>query len=387
MSSQHDADPARPAPERHSVFGRVTDPGERVVPAEVFWIDASHADEETVELFNAHRVATADNDGCFWAADLPPGPCLLVPDYRHLHVEDDRVRIAHGTRVTLPTDEQVALRFPRERREYGAIHGVVRDAIDQRPGSRVHVKLLDVAGNVVREGATHTDGTFHFEMLLTPAKYKLVVAGTRRHVGSEAVLDLALNKRFDLKIPQLRQPPVPRHRVRVHVENWLGLPVAGARVEVDVPGFTIAPAKTDGLGVADVQDLPARPTLVKAMAPDHWPGGAQLPAATPDGGDEVTIALERAVRLRVRILDAATGRPVRHANLSVKGAGVDAVALGGLLSPPGQPPLDHYDLPVRTGCVTVRAESPGYARAEEAVEVSDRADEALEVALRLGPRQ
>ena len=386
MSSPHDPGTSGSAPQRHSVFGGVTDPGGRVVPAEVFWIDGAHAGEETVELFDAHKVATADNDGRFWAADLPPGPCLLVPDYQHLHVEDDRFRIAHGTRVTLPTDDQVALRFPRERREYGAIHGVVRDAIDQRPGSRVHVKLLDAAGKVVREGQAHTDGTFHFPMLLTPAKYKLVVAGTRRHLGSECILDLALNRRFDFEVPQLRQPPGPRHRVRVHVENWLGLPLAGARVEADVPGFTIAPAKTDGLGNADVQDLPARPTLVKAMAPGHWPGGAQIAAAAPDGGAEVTIALERAVRLRIRIIDAATGRPVRHANLSVKGAGVDAVALGGLLTPAGQPPLDHYDLPVRVGAVTVRAESPGYARGECSLQAGDENSDEAEVTLPLVAR-
>ena len=152
------------------MFGRVTDPGGSVVPAEVFWVDGAHAGAESVELFDAHRVATADNEGGFWAADLPPGPCLLVPDYHRLHVDDDRFRIAHGTPVTLPTDDHVARRFPRKRVEYGAIHGVVRDAIDLRPGSRLRVKLLDAAGKVVREGETHTDGTFHFPVLLTPAK-------------------------------------------------------------------------------------------------------------------------------------------------------------------------------------------------------------------------
>lgn len=288
--------------------------------------------------------------------------------------------------MTLPIDEQLALRFPRERREYGAIHGVVRDAIDQRPGSRVHVKLLDAAGRVVRDGETHTDGTFHFPMLVTPAKYKVVLDGTRRHKGGDIPVDLALNKRFDFTIQQFRQEPGPRQGVRVLVEDWLGLPLAGARVDVDVPGFTVAPAKTDGLGVADVQDLPARPTLVKAMASGHWPGAAQLPAAPAEGGDEVTIALERAVRLRIRILDAATGRPVRHANLSVKGAGVDAIALGGLLTPPGQPPLDHYDLPVRAGTVTVRAESPGYARAECSLQAGDENSDEAEVTVPLVPR-
>ena len=191
---------------------------------------------------------------------------------------------------------------------------------------------------------------------------------------------------MDFTIEQHRQLPGPRARVRVHVENWLGLPLVGARVEVDVPCFTIPPARADGLGVADVQNLPARPTLVKAIARGHWPGGEHLSAAAPDGGDEVTIALRRAVRLRVRILDAATGRPVGHANLSVKGEGVDAVAWGGLDTRSDQAPPEHYDLPVGPGTATVRAESPGYGRAEEAVIVPEDVADDFPVTLSLRPR-
>ncbi len=50
--------------DRHSVWGRVTDPdGTPVGTAEVFWVEPT--DAETVGLFDVHKVAQADIEGRF----------------------------------------------------------------------------------------------------------------------------------------------------------------------------------------------------------------------------------------------------------------------------------------------------------------------------------
>ena len=376
-----------PVPPRHSVWGRVTDPGGDIVPAEVFWVHAEHAGKDTVGLFDIHKVAHADNDGRFWAPDLPAGPCILVADFQRLHVTGDRVRIGHGTRLTLPTtQEEVALAFPRRRTDFGSIYGVVRDQVDLRPGGRLAVALLDSAGNVIRESETGTDGRFEFPFLLSPARYVVRLTGSRRHLGGDIPADLGANRRLDLTIEQFRHSPGPRVSVRVWVRTAEGNPIANARVRVALPGISLPPAKSRFDGLAEVDDLPGRPASVLADAAGYWGAGTIV----PDGGmaepAEVIVTLERSARLRVHLLDAATDRPVRHANLLVSHAGGDMWSWGGVLPPPDQPPRDFHDVDVRQGPVTVRAESPGYAQAEETLMVSATQDPTVPVTLRLQRR-
>ena len=375
------------APQRHSVWGRVTDPGGAVVPAEVFWVHAEHAGKETVGLFDVHKVAHADNEGRFWAPDLPAGPCLLVPDVHRLHVVGDQVRIAHGTPITLPTtQEEVALTFPRRRTEFGSIYGVVLDQADRRPGAHLAVALVDAAGNVLREAETRSDGRFEFPFLLSPAMYTVRINGSRHHLGGAIPADLGRNRRLDLTIEQFRHPPGPRAPVRARVERVDGTPIAHARVRVAIPELSLAPVKTRADGLAEFGDLPARPARVLAEAAGYWPAGTTLPDGDVADPADVIVTLERAARLRVHVIDAATERPVRHANVIVSHAGGDECTWGGVLPPPDQPPRDFQDISVRQGPVTVRAESPGYSRSEATVVVAATQDPTVPVTLRLQRR-
>jgi hypothetical protein len=99
----------------------------------------------------------------------------------------------------------------------------------------------------------------------------------------------------------------------------------------------------------------------------------------------VTIVLEPTERLRIAVLDAASGRPLRHANVLVTHGGGDLWIWGGVLPPPDAPPKDRHDVEVRPGTVTVRAASPGFVATELQLEIEGGAGDA-EATLRLVPR-
>jgi 5-hydroxyisourate hydrolase-like protein (transthyretin family) len=354
------------------------------VPAEVFWVHGEHAGRENVGLFDVHKVAQADLHGRFWAPELPSGDCVLIPDFQRLHLVHDQMRIAHGARLTLPCGgDEVTLLFPRRRTEFGSIHGVVRSKCDGKPGARLHVALVDDRGEVVRETDTRADGRFEFPLLLSPAHLTVRVWGSRRLVGGQAPVALGPNKRLDMTIELDTLSPGPRATLSVRVGDTLGVPIAGAQVRAVLPDVSVARVETGFDGCATIDDLPARPVTVVAEAHGYWPAGASIAPGCIADPVEAEITLERAVRLRVHLRDAATGRPVRHANLFVRHAGGEQWTWGGVLPPPGESQRDFHDVSVRTGAVTVRAESPGHAPAEETIEVPATADDDVAVTVDL----
>lgn len=371
--------------DRHSVWGRVVDAGGGPVPtAEVFWVAAT--DAETVGLFDVHKVAQADADGRFWAPGLPPGPCLLVADFQRLGVVGDQVRVAHGTRLSIPYEGEPVLVFPHRRTDFGRIVGTVTDAIDGRPASRLPVALLaDGADKPLRQVETTTSGGFEFAWLRA-GKYQVAVWGTARQLEGSAPLELKQNGRIDVQIQLHRRPPGPRGRVQARVLGRLGVPISAARVNVVLPNIHVPPKKTGHDGTVEFTDLPARPERIVAMAAGHWPGGVLVQPGAIEETIGAEITLEPTARLRVEVLDATTGKPLRHANLLVTHAGGDYWSWGGVLPPPDAPPQDHHDVEVRLGPVTVRAASPGFETAEAHVDVAAE-DDAPPVVLRLARRR
>ncbi len=371
---------------RHSVWGRVEDADGRAVPtAEIFWVDAARADEATVGLFDVHKVAQADRDGRFWAPGLPEGAGLLLPDFERLGVVGDQVTIGHASRVELPTDEEPVLVFPHRRTDYGRIAGVVTDEVDGRPASRLPVALFaeGETEKPLRQAETTTGGAFEFAWL-REGNYRIAVWGTARQLEGAAPVELGRNQRIDAKIALHRRPPGPRGAACVRITGELGLGLRGARVRVLLPGIHVAPRTADADGRVAFGDLPARPERAMATAAGHWPGGAIIAPGPLEEPLDVEIVLEPAARLRVAILDAATGKPLRHANVFVSHAGGEQCMWGGVLPPPGAPPRDHHDVDVRLGAVTVRAASPGYATGEARVTIAGGDDEPA-LTLRLAP--
>jgi hypothetical protein len=370
----------------HSVWGRVLDPrGEPVSNAEVFWISAEHEGEDSVELFHVHKVAQADPDGRFWAAGLPAGRSLLLPDFQRMGRSGDRFRIGHATTLNLPLAEDVGelvLEFPFRRTDFGSVHGVVRDIVDQRPIPDLPVALFDESGKkAVRTGQTGPDGSFGFE-LLPAGKYHLVIMGTPTHLEGTAPLTLGLNQRLDAKIGQHRRPDGPRGSLVVRVEDPLGLPVPGAVVSMMTPNFHVAPKEVDSGGLAHIDGLPVRPNAVLAAAPGFWQQGVALPPGGLTDPAEVRVVLPRSVAMRIFARDAVTGKPVRHANILVTHSGGDQWIWGGVLPPPDAPSQSFHEVQVSPGPVTIRGESPGYRTTTVEREVAS-SDDPLSVRLDL----
>ncbi len=377
--------PDAPSPRRHSVFGRVVaSDGQALPEAEVFWVDAAHAGEASVDLIDVHKVAHADREGRFWAPQLPEGTHYLLADFRRLGVDGDQVDIAHAQAVTVPLadDEEVTLRFPFERREFGSIHVVVRHEGTHRPGSRLPIGLLTADGErMVRQGETHTNGKIAFEFL-KEGRYRLTLAGTRTRLEGTAELELGRNARLDVTVDQRTRPPGTRTDVAVHVTDHLGLPAIGALVQLVAPGFHHAPVRTDREGVAPFPALPVLPQGVIATLSGHHASGAALPKTEPGTPIAIHHRLLRAARLRVRVRDATDGRTLRHANVLVSHAGGDHWTWGGVLPPPDAPPREAVEMEVPLGDTTVRATSPGHRPGETQVTIDD-ADAVQEIVIDL----
>lgn len=383
--------PNRSTPGRHSVWGRVVDPAGGAVPhAEVFWVDAGHAGAETVSRFDVHKVAQADAAGRFWAPDLPPGPAMLLADYARLRIDGELVRTSSALPITLPLpaapdggNDEVSLCFPHLRTEFGSIHAVIKDVVDGRPASRLPVALFGPGDAPPQQAVTTTSGEVHFEWLHA-GTYRFHVFGTPRQFEGEQTFKLARNARIDAKVGLHRRPPGPRGAIRVCVTGRLDLPLAGARVEVKLPSIHIAPRATDANGYVTFTDLPARPVSVVAYAPGHAPGGTILPEGDIAETIDTDVTLEPAARLRVFVVNAATGRPVRNANLRIRHRGLEFSDWGGILPPPDAPPANHRDFDVFTGPVEIHAASPGLPPASTTLTVSPDDADPVEVMLRLG---
>ena len=373
----------------HSVWGRVLDPlGKPVSNAEVFWISDEHEGEDSVELFHVHKVAQADLDGQFWAAGLPAGRSLLLPDFQRMGKSGDRFRIGHATTVNLPLAEdvgEIVLEFPFRRTDFGSVHGVIRDNVDERPIPDLPVALFDESGKkAVRTGQTGQDGSFGFA-LLPAGKYHLMIMGTPTHLDGTTPLTLALNQRLDAKVGQHRRPDGPRGSVLVRVEDTIGLPVPGAVVSLITPNLHVAPKHVDSDGVAHIEGLPVRPDAIIAAALGFWQQGVALPPGRLTDPADVRVVLPRSVVMRISARDAVTGKLVRHANILVTHSGGDQWIWGGVLPPPDAPPQHFHEVQVSPGPVTIRAESPGYRTAEVEREVASF-DTPLSVSLDLARR-
>jgi hypothetical protein len=357
--------------------------------AEIFWVDEEHARRETADLLHVHKVGQADPEGRFWAAGLPDGPGLLVPDYQRIGVTEDRVRLDRGTRMTLPMPEgadDIVVEFPVTAQSFGRILGTVYDSEDGTARAGETLFLVDSGGGAAFKRATDTGkvGAFVFPFL-PPGKYLLAVMGTQRYLEGAVPVEVQAGKKVEARIGLHRRPAGPRHAVRVRVESPLGLPIPDAKVVLQAENYG-SPALACGPdGVAEAAGYAVRPRTALASAPGYWPAGAVVPPGEPGVPVEVTVTLKEATVIRVSAQDAVTGRPLRHANLLVSSAGSDHWSWGGVLPPPGAPEPGYSEFQVLPGPVTVQAASPGYLVARREIEVPAGTEPTL-VVVRLAPR-
>jgi hypothetical protein len=376
---------------RLSLWGRVVDGGGTPLPgAELFWVDDEHARGATAALLHVHKVGQADAEGRFWASGLPEGPGVLVPDFQRIGVGEDQVRLDRGTRLTLPMAEgsdDLVLRFPVTPKDFARILGTVYDTVDGTPVAGHPLVLVDVEGGrkFKREADTGADGSFQFPWL-PPGKFLLAVMGTHRYLTGAMPAEVAAGKKVEARIGLHRRPEGPRHAVRVRVEGPLGLPVPGAKVILRAENYATPALECGPDGSVEATGYAVRPSAVLASAPGYFMGAAAVPPEDPGGAVEVTVSLLEVARIRVSPRDAATGAPLRYANLFVKAGGAEHWWWGGVLPPPGAPAPDFTEFAVPPGPVAIHADSPGYREARRVVEVPPGDDPTL-VTVPLEPRQ
>jgi hypothetical protein len=360
-------------PGTSSAWGRVLDAAGNPLPdARVYWVDASRAGTRAVSWLHAHPVAHTDESGTFFAQDLPPGPCILVPDFKGMGVVGETLRIDRGNLVTLPTaGEDLLLRFPVTPRNFGHVHGTVRDP-EGNPvaGLPLGLAVPDRGDDYQVTTGTGDRGEFAFPLLL-PGDYLILVPATLHHLGGASPVEVRGGRQEKVGIGLHRRPPGgPTYSVEIRVEDPLGAPVAGARVDIKAPGHFFPPIPTGEDGVARAQGLPVRPVAAGVLAPGFRPMGLGWPGETDETEFGGTLSLHRVARCRVLVVDAATDRPLRNANIHLVHDGNNGWKWTGMPFPD----TDAQEFDVVPGEVTIQVECPGY-----------RPHESMETVLLYGP--
>jgi len=364
-------DPIGPPPHGSSdsldLWGRVLDAADAPLPgAKVYWVPDEHAGTKFTSWLHAHRVGFTDEAGAFFAQHLPPGPCLLVADFQDMGVLEGRLRIDRGTRLTLPPPEgggDLLLRFPVTPKSLGRVHGTVLDSKGAPvPGFPVFLLAPDRGDDFQRVAVTDAEGAYMHPWLL-PGPYVLALPGSLRHLGGNQPFEVVAGRTSKVGVRLHPRPdnaglsPARTYSVSMRVEDPLGMPVAGALVEIQAPGHVFPPLVTGADGMARAEGLPVRPVAAGVKAKGFRPMGLgwQNPdeSETEFGG---TLSLHRVARCRVLVVDAASGRPLRHANIHLLHDGNDGWKWTGLPFPD----TDVQEIEVVPGEVTIEVECPGY---------------------------
>lgn len=352
----------------HSLSGCVLDLEGRPVPGvQIYWVDPRYRTEERIELVHAHARGSTDDDGRFWAVDLPPGPALLVPDLFGVAIDGESIRIAHGTPVSVPSAEKVVVAFPWTPLDFARLKGSVTGP-DGKPIGGRSVGLLGPEDPPAVRCQALTDEAGKFEMRgLRPGPARVLVFGDRTLSDGIGLLELEGGKTTDMTVQMPVRPKGPRYSARVCCIDELGLPVAGAQVRLGLLNTDLDPITVDESGVAVFSDLPVRPATAIAVARGHLFGSAPPPLGE-DLDVEIGVEIRRAAIVRLRVLDAGTGAPLPHPGIRLGREGYEA-GNRGMVPPPGTREPGTYSFPLPAGPLALRVDVPGYEPEECVVDV------------------
>ncbi len=238
------------------------------------------------------------NEGLHLYADKPG----YVPLRKEFHVDEAGGRLAR-------VDIQLTKR-PRG----GSVAGVVTDSAG-RPVAGAEVVNQGNGTADVRRSKTDAQGKFRIDdVVANSVGHDLVVRAKtfapRRVEFQPGTVDRPAEVSVRLE---------PGHRIRGRLLNMAGKPIAKAMVYFDrgnqLPGGELGGSTTtDSEGRFSFDSLPAR-TPFRFIATDYSEiKDLQLPL---DGAEEVVVRMPSAGVVKGRVVDAATGKPVRRFNVRV----------------------------------------------------------------------
>lgn len=314
---------ARIAQPEHTVRGRVLRPsGDPLPGAEIrlvsFWLPAGVAapfrfhttlasGPPLAQLPHVASIARTGEDGAFEVRYREGGPRSLV-----VLVGGRPVRIIAGISDESAHDIVVSDDLP-------AVAGRVVRLLDGSPvaGATVlyraewpdGVAPLPGSGLLARETRTDTDGRWRLHPPSGPAKLHIV--STDSGALYDEWIDVPISGVLEVEHALWGSDTI-RGRV---VDGVSGVPVAGARVALDITGLPeIAAGTTDAEGRFHLENTPFAPystVQLRVEAKGYARSRTLGPAsAEPGSGDEVEVRIWRPAGLRLRCLDT-DGRPVR----------------------------------------------------------------------------
>ena len=235
--------------------------------------------------------------------------------YRSLYLPlNTPIRVSAGLKDYLDQEQEVTLtdrqnslqlNFQLKKRPRGVpVHGVVTDA-----GGKP-IAGASVGDGPDEESVTKSDPSGQFS--LDDVK--------KNHYGHELVVRapgfVAARHRFE---PSAEMDSVAvsiklerGHSIRVRVENAAGEPIPGAFVNVNDAGVPYSLGeflRTDREGQFGSDSLPRNSTFV-FYAPGY--SSSEKKELPLDGKDPVVVTLQPAAVLRGKVLDAATGKPIKQ---------------------------------------------------------------------------
>ena len=198
------------------------------------------------------KEGSTDNDGKLSFAGLALGDYTLTETV----AKDGYVLGSTPIIVTLSSNGQTVTKEIRNTRAVGSVEVEKADAETGKPLPGVHFKLLDAAGEVIREGDTGEDGKLSFSGLPL-GSYSLVETETAEgYVPDETARPISITENGQLVQVKVENTPFRAPLKVVKKDAHENTPLAGAGYQLlDATGTKIAEGYTDANGELTFNNL------------------------------------------------------------------------------------------------------------------------------------
>ncbi len=261
-----------------------------------------------VSFAHIRRITTTGEDGSF-SGNIQEGKWVLVANYRNILNGRWGLKVASGVEVELAPRERkggVTLRLPLALGDMGSISGKVQDQEgDPLAGVSVSVDYLRVH--------TNKHGEYKLEGVLPGEKRIVAHCGYGFKDGSAAVTvkagDVLAHVDITLELKEKGE-----FSVSGTVRDTKGAPIEGAIVYLNAKHSSNRRGYTDSNGFYEFKNLKENKVSIQ-VTPFRKGYQGQVKSDVQLPAQNVDFILQRVVKVTVKIVDSATGEPVKKFNV------------------------------------------------------------------------